>query len=114
MLNLITGTLFSDINRRLAPLVRGTGLLVDSDEPAGFGGVFRSVTLSKPLAHSTDTGGTVDQRDHIVSRRLALADIRSVRGATLRRSLRSCAGRVMTATSVLALRPSEADDRSRD
>jgi phosphatidylethanolamine/phosphatidyl-N-methylethanolamine N-methyltransferase len=58
LLNLITGTLFSDINRRLAPLVHGTGLLIDRNEPAGFGGVFRSITLSKPFGHRTDTVGT--------------------------------------------------------
>jgi phosphatidylethanolamine/phosphatidyl-N-methylethanolamine N-methyltransferase len=48
LLNLVTGTLFSDINRRLGPLVHGTGLLVDRNEAAAFGGVFRSITLSKP------------------------------------------------------------------
>lgn len=53
LLNLITGTLFSDINRRLAPLVHGTGLLVDRNEPGAFGGVFRIVTLSKPSGHRT-------------------------------------------------------------
>jgi phosphatidylethanolamine/phosphatidyl-N-methylethanolamine N-methyltransferase len=47
VLNLVTGALFSDINRRLGPLVDGTGLLVDRNEPAAFGGVFRSVTLSR-------------------------------------------------------------------
>ena len=58
LLNVITGTLFSDINRRLAPIVHGTGLLVDRNEPAGFGWLFRSITLSKPFGHSTDTVGT--------------------------------------------------------
>ncbi len=58
LLNVITGTLFSDINRRLGPIVHGTGLLVDRNEPAGFGGLFRSITLSKPLGHSTDTAGS--------------------------------------------------------
>jgi phosphatidylethanolamine/phosphatidyl-N-methylethanolamine N-methyltransferase len=47
LLNLLTAALFSDINRRLTPLLHGTGLLVDRDEPAGFGGVYRSITLSK-------------------------------------------------------------------
>ena len=51
LLNLVTGTLFSDINRRLGPLVHGTGLLVDRNEPAGFGGMFRSITLSKPFGN---------------------------------------------------------------
>ena len=48
LLNLVTATLFSDINRRLGPLVHGTGLVVDRDEPARFGGMYRSITLSKP------------------------------------------------------------------
>ena len=55
LLNVVTGTLFSDINRRLEPLVHGTGLVVDRNEPAGFGGVFRSITLSKPIDPNTDT-----------------------------------------------------------
>ena len=46
--NLVTGTLFSDINRRLGPLVHGTGLVVDRNDAARFGGMFRSITLSKP------------------------------------------------------------------
>ena len=54
LLNVITGTLFSEINRRRAPIVHGTGLLVDRNEPAGFGGLFRSITLSKPFRHSTE------------------------------------------------------------
>lgn len=54
LLNLVTRTLFSDINRRLGPLVDGTGLLVDRNEPAAFGGFFRSITLSKPLGQRTD------------------------------------------------------------
>jgi hypothetical protein len=44
----MTRALFSDINRRLAPIVHGTGLVVVRDEPAAFGGIFRSITLSKP------------------------------------------------------------------
>jgi ubiquinone/menaquinone biosynthesis C-methylase UbiE len=58
LLNVITGTLFSDINRRLAPLLHGTGLLVARNDPAGFGAVFRSITLSKPFDRSTDAVGT--------------------------------------------------------
>lgn len=49
LLNLVTRTLFSDINRRLAPLIDGTGLVVVRNEPAALGGVFRSITLSKPF-----------------------------------------------------------------
>jgi ubiquinone/menaquinone biosynthesis C-methylase UbiE len=52
LLNLVTRTLFSDINRRLAPLLHGTGLLVDRNEPAAFGEMYRGITLSKPLGHS--------------------------------------------------------------
>lgn len=48
LLNLVTRTLFSDINRRLEPLLEGTGLVVERDEPGAFGGAYRSVTLSKP------------------------------------------------------------------
>jgi phosphatidylethanolamine/phosphatidyl-N-methylethanolamine N-methyltransferase len=49
LVNLVTGTLFSDINRRLGPLVHGTGLAIDRNEAAQFRGLFRSITLSKPL-----------------------------------------------------------------
>lgn len=48
ILNLVTSTLFSDINRRLEPLLDGTGLLVERDGPALLGGAYRVVTLSKP------------------------------------------------------------------
>lgn len=58
LVNLVTGTLFSDINRRLGPLVQGTGLVVDRNEPARFGGMFRRITLSKPSGHRADSGGT--------------------------------------------------------
>jgi ubiquinone/menaquinone biosynthesis C-methylase UbiE len=57
LLNLVTGMLFSDINRRLGPLVHGTGLHVDRNEPAAFGGLFRSITLSKPFGPPTDAAG---------------------------------------------------------
>lgn len=49
ILNLVTRTLFSDINRRLEPLLVGTGLVVERDEPESFGGAYRSVMLSKPV-----------------------------------------------------------------
>lgn len=57
LLNLVTGTLFSDINRRLGPLVHGTGLHVDRNEPAAFGGLFRSITLSKPSGQPPSAAG---------------------------------------------------------
>jgi ubiquinone/menaquinone biosynthesis C-methylase UbiE len=49
MLNLIAKPLFSDMNRRLGPLLRGTGLTIERDEAAGFGGMYRVITLLKPL-----------------------------------------------------------------
>jgi ubiquinone/menaquinone biosynthesis C-methylase UbiE len=48
--NLVTRTLFSDINRHLAPMVQGAGLRVDRNEPGAFGGMFREITLSKTSA----------------------------------------------------------------
>jgi SAM-dependent methyltransferase len=59
LLNLATRALFSDINRRLEPLLLGTGLRIERDEPAAFGGTYRTVTLSKPvdpLAHGRQEG----------------------------------------------------------
>lgn len=49
LLNLVTRALFSDISRRLEPLLAGTGLVVECDEPGAIGGAYRSVMLSKPL-----------------------------------------------------------------
>lgn len=48
LLNLVTRTLFSDINRRLEPLLEGSRLVVERDEPGAFDGAYRSVLLSKP------------------------------------------------------------------
>jgi ubiquinone/menaquinone biosynthesis C-methylase UbiE len=45
--NLVIKPLFSDLNRRLGPLVRPTALDVVRDEPIAFGGLFRIVTLAK-------------------------------------------------------------------
>jgi SAM-dependent methyltransferase len=53
LLNLMSRALFSDINRRLEPLLHGTGLVVEDDEPASFGGAYRIVTLSKPVGSQT-------------------------------------------------------------
>jgi phosphatidylethanolamine/phosphatidyl-N-methylethanolamine N-methyltransferase len=47
VLNLIIKPLFSDLNRRLGPLLKGTGLEIERNEAAAFGGLFRIVTLSK-------------------------------------------------------------------
>jgi hypothetical protein len=46
--NLAIKPLFTDLNRRLGPLVRATALDVARDEPGPFGGLFRLVTLEKP------------------------------------------------------------------
>lgn len=48
LLNAIAKPLFSDLNRRLGPLVVGTGLVVEHDEPVAFGGAYRIATLMKP------------------------------------------------------------------
>ena len=48
LLNAIAKPLFSDLNRRLGPLVAGTRLVIEHDEAAAFGGTYRVVTLMKP------------------------------------------------------------------
>jgi ubiquinone/menaquinone biosynthesis C-methylase UbiE len=48
LLNAIAKPLFSDLNRRLGPLMAGTRLVIERDEPAAFGGTYRVVTLTKP------------------------------------------------------------------
>jgi hypothetical protein len=47
MLNIVAKPLFSDMNRRFAPLLPGTGLTVEHDEAAAFGGMYRIITLQK-------------------------------------------------------------------
>lgn len=47
-LNVVTRSLFSDINRQLEPLLEGTRLVVERDEPGAFDGAYRSVLLSRP------------------------------------------------------------------
>ncbi|MPZ16936.1 MAG: methyltransferase domain-containing protein [Luteitalea sp.] len=47
LVNLVVKPLFSDLNRRLGPLVMQTQLELERDEPAAFGGLFRVVTLKK-------------------------------------------------------------------
>jgi phosphatidylethanolamine/phosphatidyl-N-methylethanolamine N-methyltransferase len=49
LLNLVMKLLFTDMNRRLGPLVSSTRLEVEHDEPIAFGGFFRIATLKKPL-----------------------------------------------------------------
>ena len=48
LLNAIAKPLFSDLNRRVGPLIAGTRLVVEHDEPVAFGGAYRAVTLVKP------------------------------------------------------------------
>jgi hypothetical protein len=48
LLNAIAKPLFSDLNRRLGPLMAGTRLVIEHDEPGAFGGTYRMVTLIKP------------------------------------------------------------------
>jgi phosphatidylethanolamine/phosphatidyl-N-methylethanolamine N-methyltransferase len=47
LLNVITRVLFSDVTRRLGPLLTGTGLRVVHREPAALGGRFEIVVLRK-------------------------------------------------------------------
>lgn len=48
LLNAIAKPLFSDLNRRLGPLMARTRLVIEHDEPVAFGGTYRAVTLVKP------------------------------------------------------------------
>jgi phosphatidylethanolamine/phosphatidyl-N-methylethanolamine N-methyltransferase len=48
LLNAIAKPLFSDLNRRLGPLITATSLVVEHDAPVAFGGAYRAVTLVKP------------------------------------------------------------------
>jgi phosphatidylethanolamine/phosphatidyl-N-methylethanolamine N-methyltransferase len=48
LLNVVAKPLFSDLNRRLGPLIAGTPVVIEHDEPVAFGGAYRAVTLMKP------------------------------------------------------------------
>lgn len=48
LLNVLAKPLFSDLNRRLGPLMTGTRLVIEHDEPVAFGGTYRVVALTKP------------------------------------------------------------------
>ena len=48
LLNTFAKPLFSDLNRRLEPLIAGTSLVIERDEPVAFGGTYRVVTLMNP------------------------------------------------------------------
>jgi ubiquinone/menaquinone biosynthesis C-methylase UbiE len=47
LLNAVAKPLFSDLNRRLGPLVAGTPLVIEHDDPVAFGGTYRVATLVK-------------------------------------------------------------------
>jgi phosphatidylethanolamine/phosphatidyl-N-methylethanolamine N-methyltransferase len=48
VLNAVAEPLFSSLNRRLGPMLEGTPLVIERDEPGPFGGAYRVVTLRKP------------------------------------------------------------------
>src|SRR5688572_18489149 len=48
LLNAIAKPLFSDLNRRLGPLISGTPLVIEHDQPVAFRGTYRVVTLMNP------------------------------------------------------------------
>ena len=48
LLNAIAKPLFSDLNRRLGPLIAATPLVIEHDEAVAFGGTYRVATLVKP------------------------------------------------------------------
>ena len=52
--NLVIKPLFSDLNRRLGPLVRSTTLEITRDEPSAFGGLFRCRHPQKAAQARTD------------------------------------------------------------
>jgi ubiquinone/menaquinone biosynthesis C-methylase UbiE len=57
VLNAVAKPLFSDLNRRLGPLIAGTPLVIEHDQPVAFGGTYRVVTLIKADRASRSTGG---------------------------------------------------------
>jgi phosphatidylethanolamine/phosphatidyl-N-methylethanolamine N-methyltransferase len=57
LLNAFAKPLFSDMNRRLGPLIAGTSLVIEHDEPVAFGGTYRVVTLMHAHRDSQSAGG---------------------------------------------------------
>jgi phosphatidylethanolamine/phosphatidyl-N-methylethanolamine N-methyltransferase len=55
--NALAKPLFSDLNRRLGPLVAGPPLVIEHDQPIALGGTYRLVTLIKNDSGSRSTGG---------------------------------------------------------
>jgi ubiquinone/menaquinone biosynthesis C-methylase UbiE len=47
LLNVIAKPTFSDMNRRLGPMLEGTGLAIEHEEAVAFGGMYKMVTLRK-------------------------------------------------------------------
>ena len=47
LMNTVARVLFSDLNRRLEPLLGGTNLVIERDEPAAFRGAYRVIGLRK-------------------------------------------------------------------
>ena len=57
LLNALAKPLFSDLNRRLGPLIARTPLVIEHDEPVAFGVTYRVVTLMNPDRGSQPAGG---------------------------------------------------------
>ena len=57
LLNALAKPLFSDLNRRLGPLIAGTPLVIEHDEPVALGGTYRVVTLMNPGRGTPPAGG---------------------------------------------------------
>ena len=57
LLNALAKPLFSDLNRRLGPLIAGTPLVIEHDEPVALGGTYRVVTLMNPDRGAQPAGG---------------------------------------------------------
>ncbi len=57
LLNAFAKPLFSDLNRRLGPLIAGSPLVIEHDEAVAFGGTYRVVTLLNPHGGSQSAGG---------------------------------------------------------
>jgi ubiquinone/menaquinone biosynthesis C-methylase UbiE len=57
LFNALAKPLFSDLNRRLGPLISGTPLVIEDDEPVAFGGTYRVVTLLNAARGSQAGGG---------------------------------------------------------
>jgi ubiquinone/menaquinone biosynthesis C-methylase UbiE len=60
LLNAVAKPLFSDLNRRLGPMIAGTTLVMEHDDPVAFGGTYRVVTLLKPSSSTAHAEGHQD------------------------------------------------------